>query len=785
MKVRKTYSTAGIILFLLSLMYLGAELVFNRQLLDVSSSVRSDPEQVEHLQYFGRMASGFGFTLLVLGIFQPFGFRISGRKQWVIFSAITFICLLPFIMTFGQIVLGMATGGHAENDTPYVAGMIWGFLPFIGLYCILASRGRRPLAVILGLMILAWPAMFYGQKLAVERFIISPTTAEDRLNAHYILLLRSGIEDCVILLEGAQLCDDHGEVDVEKRSTRAILGSLFMLNTPAVFSGLSFSRDQIIDSMSAKEMWFSSGQYYQRYLQQVTEKYQQYAQLLDEKYYLPYKQASDLYLKALNDAANFSAQASQPGHLEKMAEEPALQVRGEIERGWKKYQELGKMAEESALQVNGETEQGWQKYQKAVTAYNNISVGMASQAEQVFYTKLCKGHEAACERAVSKKHNGMSIEDAAFAQIQKSAAENFYQQTGYTPDIKDKGDFLKDPKTQDELRSHIEQKIRKEIAGYTLPTGWKYDPLTIKDELFRLMQNTEQGKAKENFYQQAGYPPDIKDKDDFLKDPKTQNELRSHIEQKIREKIAGYTLPPRWQYDPLTFKDELLHLMQNEAQGKAMAISDRVRKTWRDKVQSRFKADIEPGLSREDFFKYLGGGPLPSLKDMVMSESDFREKYIVPVNRNIADKAIEKIRNDAPAYANGQKLAEQGKDYIRVLYIPAIALCLSIVIVVITIGRYFAVMTEEVTAKAPIFRFLTERQRSLVRPVCWAVFLAMVLALPYLWPNPYTSTPAYQKYYHLARERSPGTALLLDWIVHMQPIIYRASAHMPKVTYME
>ena len=143
-KAQKTYSTSGIILFLLSLLYLGMELVFNRQLLDVSSSVRSDPEQVERIQYFGRMASGLGFTLLVLGIFQQFGFRISNRRQWAVFSVITFICLMPFVMTFGQILLEAAAGNSAQDDVPYTTGMAWGFLPFIGLYFVLIGRGRRP-----------------------------------------------------------------------------------------------------------------------------------------------------------------------------------------------------------------------------------------------------------------------------------------------------------------------------------------------------------------------------------------------------------------------------------------------------------------------------------------------------------------------------------------------------------------------------------------------------------------------------------------------------------------
>src|SRR3954471_23733737 len=92
----------ALVLFLMSMACLGIELVFNKQLLDVSSSVRSDPGQVEHLQLFGRIASGLGFTLLVLGIFQQFGFRIKSVMQWTVFTLISLLCLLPFAATVAQ-----------------------------------------------------------------------------------------------------------------------------------------------------------------------------------------------------------------------------------------------------------------------------------------------------------------------------------------------------------------------------------------------------------------------------------------------------------------------------------------------------------------------------------------------------------------------------------------------------------------------------------------------------------------------------------------------------------
>jgi len=687
MKLLKTYSTSGIILFLLSLVYLGAEFVFNRQLLDISSSVRSDPDQVEHIQYFGRMASGLGFTLLVLGVFQQFGFKIIKRKQWLIFSLIALLCLTPFILTFAQTLLAQGT----ENDVPYTEGMIWGFVPFTGLYIVLVSGGKRPFVTVLGLIILAWPAMFYGQKLAVERFIISPTTAEDRLNAHYILLLRSGIEDCVISLEGTKFCDDGGDrSDVEKRATRAVMGSLFMLNTTAVFNGLSFSRDQILDSITARDMWFSSGDYYQRYLQEVAEKRQQYAQFLDDQYYQPYKQASDLYQKTYNNAVALYMQASQQKTLEKMAED-------------------------ASQQIANETDRDWQKYENAIVAYNNATIGMVSRVGQTvaegqnLYSSFCQNHRSACDRlsSVGNRYVNTNVDDT-IAQMQQEAADKFYDQTGYTPDIKDERDFLQAPKTQEMLR-----------AG---------------------------------------------------------------IEKKIREKIPGYQLPPQWTYDPATFKSDFLRMMQDQAQNKALEIANTAQKTWHDKVQAKYKTNIQPGLSREDFFKYLGLDPLPPLSDLVMSENDFREKYIMPMNREVADAALEGIRDEAPSYANRQELAEQGKDYIRVLYIPAIALCLSILIVVITIGRFLTATATNALKNARMLNFMTRRQRNIIRPVCWAAYLVLALGLPYQWSNPYTSTAAYQKYLRLAREKAPVTAQLLDWVVHVQPIIYRAGAHVPGVT---
>jgi hypothetical protein len=142
------------------------------------------------------------------------------------------------------------------------------------------------------------------------------------------------------------------------------------------------------------------------------------------------------------------------------------------------------------------------------------------------------------------------------------------------------------------------------------------------------------------------------------------------------------------------------------------------------------------------------------------------------MNEKASRAALEKIRSEAPLYENGKELSKQGKDYVRVLYIPAIALCLSLMIVVSTIGRNLVNAACRIIEK----RRLAKSRPEAVRPLCWAVFLVLIFILPYLWPNPYTAGAAYRKYYHLARQGAPVSARLLDWIVHMQPVIYRAGA---------
>jgi len=779
------FKLSSLILFLLSLLYLGVELFFNVMLLDVSSSVRSDPGQVEQVQYFGRIASGFGFTLLVLGIFQRFGFRISGRRGWLVFSAVAFVCLLPFVLTFAQILFGIFNASGGSEDLSYMGELFWGLLPFIGLALVLASRGGKPFVVVLGLIVLAWPAMFYGQKLAIERFIIARTTAGDRLNANYILLMKTGIEDCLVALEGVPLCDGSGG-NAEKSSTRAVLGALFMLNPAEVFKSLSAEQGRIIAGMASRGLWFSPKEYYKAYLERVAAERGKYAQLMHERYYLPYKKASDLYL----DSAD-------PPSLKKIADDAAALVENGMAAGERRRQAavLGiesaraggeKQYQQAILQADKGIAEGWRQYQKAVADYHRAIRDMIEEDLQKIeplktaYGNSCQGddclqelrqkYDAACR---SGNCGGVDI-DAVIRRARQLAEQNFYEASGYPTDLRDEAAWLKHPATQKKLREAIEKDIQDITAdrGFQLPEGWRYDPPAFKLYLQQLIQkklhegiekNARDMMKDESFRLPAGWRYDRPSFDATFR-PLMQKILQGGIEGNIRDMTgdANFALPEGWKYDPETFRAYIQKLVQQKAQ-----------EAWKNKVQAQFKTDLPPGLGQEEFFRSLGIEPLPPLEKLAMPESEFMQRYIVPMNEKASREALEKIRSEAPLYANGEKLSKRGKDYVRVLYIPAIALCLSLLIVVLTVGRNLVNAACWIVEK----RGIAKSRQNAVRPLCRAVFLALVLVLPYLWPNPYTESAAYRKYYRLARQGSLPPALLLDWTVHMQPVIYRAGKH--------
>lgn len=629
MEFRPTFSTA--VFFTLSLAYLAAEFAFNAMMLDVAGAIAAPIEEVERVKDFGRVVSASGFTLLMLGLFSRAGYRLLSWREWAVAAVVFAFCMSPAILLMlSDVRFGVSMEGFLC------------FTPVLGLAALVMSGGRYRIYVVLGVIMMAWPAMFAGQKIIIDQYAVAKTTWQERAEARNVLMLRASLEDCVVDLGDSWLCG-RGAAPADMRSVRAMITALWMHAPGRVVTDLGDKQDKIIEDMAHKGVWFSPGVLYDRYVDRTTDEYNKYISGMEEKYYAPYKKASDAFLARRDEAT-----------LEKAAQESVAEVEARIDDGWKEYQE-------------------------GLKSYRNHLATMKKEALQALPN----------------------------ARLADAVCDN-----GRCPEL--------------DLTKALERAQKKAQNAFTKASG--------------------------------GYPSDIKTREEFVAHPKTQADIRDAVEKSIREKTTddAYILPQDWVYSANSFRILLKSLYR-----------DKTEEAWNKKFQGK----VEPGLSRDDFFRKAGKGDIPDIADVIMTEEEFMKTKVVPKNREIVQDALKEMRSEAPHYANGQMLEEKGKNYVRAAYIPAVALVISLIIVLLTLARGIAAGLAWLEERGQFFPDMPYRHLMRVGAMTTVVLFMMVG--PYLFPNPYTSAEAYKKYLGFAKERNVVTAAVLDWAIHIQPFIYQ------------
>lgn len=626
------FSASDIIFFIASLAYLAAEFLFNAMMLDVAGDISAAPQEIERVKDFGRIVSASGFTLLTLGLFSRNKFRLTRWRDWLLVCIVFSFCLTPALAIFS----GVANVGFDEETFLTI-------LPIAGLVLALFSAGRLRVYVIVAVILMAWPAMFAGQRIFIEYYAVDKTSWQERAEARNVLMLRASLEECTVDLGNRWLC---GEKDPSPalRAVRAMITALWMHDSAAVIADLGERKDQIVEDMALKGVWFSPRLMYGRYVRKVTEDYQRYEAEMTEKYYIPYRKASDLYLASTDEEA-----------LQREADKAVW----DIERG---------------------IDRSWDEYRAGVRRYNGALAGAGMEALQRIAPV------------------GRMMDD--------------YCANNNCPERPDTGDI-------------VEKAQKKARIGFIKSSG--------------------------------GYTPDIQSREEFIAHAKTQEKIKESVELAIRDRTedAQFQLPDDWFYEPYSFKDMLKDMVREKA-----------RTDW----EKSFSGKVEPGLEKEAFFKRLNQEP-PVLEDIIMSEEEFIRTQVLPTNSEMIDSVLQEMKAEAPLYENGQILEEKGKNYIRAAYIPAVALVLSLVIVLLTLARGIAAGIHLLEEHGRFFPQV-EMPSVVMRMGVMAVVVLFIIVGPYLGNNAYTSAEAYRKYLGFARERNVVTASVLDWAVHMQPFIY-------------
>lgn len=154
----------AIILFVMSLCYLIPEVVFNAKLVEVAGGGSVDDQTLHLVELFGRTISGIGVTLLIADLL------LKGRLVSSVPRA---------IMSFFLVAL------------------------------------------------VVWPTVFFGQKLLIDKFLVEPSTPQQRQEAFFASILRSSLAANVVQISGLPYDSKHATSPTEM-TFLAMMGALFM-----------------------------------------------------------------------------------------------------------------------------------------------------------------------------------------------------------------------------------------------------------------------------------------------------------------------------------------------------------------------------------------------------------------------------------------------------------------------------------------------------------------------------------------------------------------------------
>ena len=714
----KAEHVTNFILFALSFVYLVAELIFNARMLDVAGISNSTYEQVEDIQYFGRTVSASGFTLLVLGLFSKTGYLLKTGKNWLLAIGTALFCLLPLFMTFGGIIFSTFSD-TALSDTAIDDEMHWSFVTLLGCYLLFSKQGMRRSTVLLGLIVMAWSSMFFGQKLLVERYVVSPTTWQERLNARYMLMARHYADQCIIQLGDLGMCEEKDK-DPNLRSLNAVLANFLAYSNKEVAQDIHKQKEDIILRMIEDDEDGHVDTAYMGYLkkidaldQEMQKKLKAVHEMYDEKkgvykvqVYNEYAMASRFYFKTLKTKTKAMNRLSK--------------------RIWKK--------------LDRKREEGWKSYQREASNYNtsidNVSRDIIKKLDDIHYTAKACG-TLKCEEDKRREYNDLFKRYPVYMRI-----------------------------------------LETECGGNIL----EYQCLLTREDIETYIHKE---KDPEFIEKSKGYKPNIPNREAFLSHPKTRaiwdKAVRDGFDKEMKKQgfTGEYRLPVLNKYADLHgYLMDKVHTQADER--------------WRAQTEPAMGVYIAPGLSIDDFFKQLQEKGHPMKEELekkpeievpeipVMSRKQFIQKHVWPRYEGKLQEYFQEIEGEAPDYANRKQMSKQGKDYVRAVFIPPIALGLSLVISLLTLGKNIIFLLSYAGRYLWKQEEWTGKTSAVYYSVAWGIFFAAFFYFVSICHNPYTDKETYQRYHRAVSERSAAMAVVLDAIIRVQPTIYTPGAWLEK-----
>lgn len=599
----------------------------------------------------------------------------KGLRAWLLLLFALNLLYLVYELAFNSRLVDAAVASLARSEV-LALEMEGRILSGLGLSLLLLRliRGQgKPLLRNLGAIVLAiaigFPLMFFGQRWLVDT-LVERTTAEQRMDAQHLLLLKRGLASNALQLDGIPF----DEADLESAHTRSFLSVLGLMTfvSPDFIDSLKSEADRIIDQVVTNEATRALPEHYEEYRQLQGSVQQAWAD---------YQRVSDDY---------WQAQAS---------------LSHEAEASWNSLQ-LGLMEEWEAL--SGERNE--QAFTRQVLSLRR-SLNTYFQARE------------RCESGRFRDECIIRLEDIYREEVTRNLGRYVaphdwcHEPEIVTTTVQRRGRFVTERQEVQQCDDLNFDHLADKLTGIT-QQAMTYEQFLASDGV---AERTREALAAEGIEVPAGWHPD--DRATFFDAAMAEplQELSQHAADAMRAQL-GSSLPLD---------------LDAEAFLASRPIQDRLHAALRPRDrQLLIPLDLDPEA--------------------------FRDAIITPHYRALAEQERQRLYADTQALANGQPRAEEGRQYVRTLIVPPIAMGFSL----------FFALFNAIGLAASLPALLGRGNRWL--PLAIKVGgLGMVIALPMANSAAILKTDTYRYFESEAqRSLSPLGSLFATWVINTEPLVY-------------
>jgi len=567
--------------------------------------------------------------------------------------------------------------------------------------------------------LIVWPTVFFGQKLLIDKFLVEPSTSQQRQEAFFASILRSSLAANAVQIKGLPYDSEHATSPTE-------------MTFLAMMGGLVYANDEFIHHVDDKKREILNRYIKNRANSQFDEYFSDYKEMRSEVLgsYKEYQAGVDKYNKNMRRVPSIANEAWED-------------VETQIAKGWKDYRNAEKAyfarAEARAQKVAPKIYDHFEDRNRCIDRYGGR-----------------KGNQ-------DRLHRCITDEDKQYARTLKNAGIP-YKEMDYW--LKREVRRTKGETSLSETAMTLG--LSAVLAGLEIATGdaGKQDVREVFTNEVAHYTPRILALWKDKFKRETGYPMGIG----------SIKQFRNHsvTAQKVRSRVAkeGIHLKKSWRVSHITtFKNTVKTKARKE-----------INATWNQEMARR-GMDMKPNLSWKSFQKHpqiqarilKAMGERNYVKPM-MADWNNKQFYSKVVQVNIKRETqywLRYIESARSQFEDGAPLAENGKSALRSIIVPPISMSLSLLLVLLTVVKlpfkFWALIDYDKD-----FSHQQKPWEKYVSPVLSALLMIAVFAVPLLvGSSKFTEEKSTTSYFldKFDETVSPVGSIALKWVLHTQPIV--------------